>query len=161
MLLIYLKYKYLNRLEKLCVKIFLAAEQVVIRSFPISSLFKTKTFNAGDVYAVQQLDSNLQVSCLILRVCCVCKYNHLFEIYFLYFSYRQENIYCVCVRSCIHLPQRSFDIGMLFQTKYLSLDFNYAHARFNWWCSPWIVTSLARKCNASKESCTNVVTHWR
>jgi len=38
----------------------LAAEQVVIRSFPISSLFKTKSFNAGDICAVHQLDSNLQ-----------------------------------------------------------------------------------------------------
>ena len=39
----------------------LAAEQVVIRSFPVSSLFKTKSFKVHDYPHISDIDKNLQV----------------------------------------------------------------------------------------------------
>ena len=53
-----------------------ASEQVVIRSFPVSSLFKTKLFSVHDMPHVTGIDPNLQVSRLasttVLVSCIIC-----------------------------------------------------------------------------------------
>ena len=62
----------LNDIEVDIIFMVSASEQVVIRSFPVSGLFKVKPINAHDLPQIMEINKNLQVK--LTYVYCINNY---------------------------------------------------------------------------------------